>query len=273
MIVPVGNQSYFVRLKGSGEPVILLHGFTGSAKQWRNVVSESNLPVQWIGIDLPGHGKTIVREEKSMEEYVDELIEVINQLEIENFHLLGYSMGGRTALLLANRHPERIKSLTLAGASPGLKTTEEQEARKESDEKLAQFIEDKGIEAFVDYWENIPLFQSQQSLSPEIKKVLHNERLFQTEHGLALSLKTMGTGVMPSLWDQLEHIQIPTLLVTGELDEKFNSINEEMLKRLPRAEHQVVKEAGHAVHVENLHSFVKIVSEFLQQHIHTKTHT
>ena len=199
MIVPVGNQQYFVRLAGAGEPVVLLHGFTGTAKQWENLVNQSDIFCQWIGIDMPGHGKTLIRDEKTMEGYVDELIEVINQLELNRFHLVGYSMGGRTAMLLADRYPNRVKSLTLVGASPGLESEEERAERKKKDEELATFIEEKGIERFVDYWENIPLFQTQKSLPNDIQKAIRKERLIQTEHGLALSLQTMGTGVMPSL--------------------------------------------------------------------------
>lgn len=129
MIVPVGNQQYFVRLAGAGEPVVLLHGFTGTAKQWENLVNQSDIFCQWIGIDMPGHGKTLIRDEKTMEGYVDELIEVINQLELNRFHLVGYSMGGRTAMLLADRY-EPCQSLTLVGASPGLESEEERAERK-----------------------------------------------------------------------------------------------------------------------------------------------
>lgn len=273
MIVPVGNQQYFVRLAGAGEPVVLLHGFTGTAKQWENLVNQSDIFCQWIGIDMPGHGKTLIRDEKTMEGYVDELIEVINQLELNRFHLVGYSMGGRTAMLLADRYPNRVKSLTLVGALPGLESEEERAERKKKDEELATFIEEKGIERFVDYWENIPLFQTQKSLPNDIQKAIRKERLIQTEHGLALSLQTMGTGVMPSLWDRLEQLNLPTCLITGKLDEKFTAINQKMVERLPQAELNIVEEAGHAVHVENLHSFVKIVSEFLQIHMKHKTHT
>lgn len=80
---------------------------------------------------MPGHGKTLIRDEKTMEGYVDELIEVINQLELNRFHLVGYSMGGRTAMLLADRYPNRVKSLTLVGASPGLESEKSEPTKKE----------------------------------------------------------------------------------------------------------------------------------------------
>lgn len=113
MIVPVGNQQYFVRLAGAGEPVVLLHGFTGTAKQWENLVNQSDIFCQWIGIDMPGHGKTLIRDEKTMEGYVDELIEVINQLELNRFHLVGYSMGGSHRYAPGRPVPEPCQKLNL----------------------------------------------------------------------------------------------------------------------------------------------------------------
>src|SRR5690606_36171063 len=110
-------------------------------------------------------------------------------LQVNTFHLIGYSMGGRTALVLTSKFPERVKRLILVGASAGLEGEAKIE-RVQTDEKLANFIKTKGISTFVEYWENIPLFHTHDKLPNDVKRQLRNERLSQNEEGLILSLKT-----------------------------------------------------------------------------------
>src|SRR5690606_8573198 len=109
---------------------------------------------------LPGHGKTITPTPIPMEQCCEDIQSLLSENDITTFHLLGYSMGGRTSLSYAITYPEQIKSLILESASPGLDTEEERKNRMANDEKLAVKIEQEGLTAFVDFWENIPLFES-----------------------------------------------------------------------------------------------------------------
>ncbi|MDQ7033362.1 MAG: alpha/beta fold hydrolase [Anaerolineae bacterium] len=131
------------------------------------------------------------------------LLFIMEHHKIEQFHLLGYSMGGRLALYIATHYPDRVKSLILESASPGLKTEAEREARRKSDNDLADKIEANGIEWFVDYWEKLPLWHTQ---TPGQRAYLREQRLKNDPVGLANSLRGMGTGVMPSLWDKLSEL-------------------------------------------------------------------
>src|SRR5690625_6877126 len=92
----------------------------------------------------------------------NEFINIFNTLrdtlKITKIHLLGYSMGGRTSLSFANYYPEKINSLILESASPGIADPFERQRRKEADKALAEKILIEGVEAFVDYWEDLPLF-------------------------------------------------------------------------------------------------------------------
>ena len=85
-----------------------------------------------------------------MEQACVELVEVLDKLQVNTFHLIGYSMGGRTALVLTSKFPERVKRLILVGASAGLEGEAKIE-RVQTDEKLANFIKTKGISTFVEY--------------------------------------------------------------------------------------------------------------------------
>jgi 2-succinyl-6-hydroxy-2,4-cyclohexadiene-1-carboxylate synthase len=171
-------------------------------------------------------------------------------------------MGGRLALYTAFIYPARVKRLILESASPGLKTSVEREARVASDNALADRIEMEGIEAFADTWTNLPLFATQSS---EVRQRLHDQRLHNNPLGLANSLRHMGTGVQPPLWNALPLIGITTLLLCGALDPKFSAINAEMHTLIPRSTLITVSDAGHTIHAEQPARFQAEVLRFLAE--------
>lgn len=246
------------------ETIVLLHGFTGSIQTWKSVIEYLPSSMKIVAIDLIGHGKTESPTDSSrytMIEQVKDLEEIFHQLDLQSFTLLGYSMGGRVALSYAARFPKRIKKLILESASPGLDSEKEQAIRRRADESLADEIEQKGIEAFVNKWENIPLFESQKKLPIEVQQAIRKERLSQNIIGLANSLRGMGTGAQEPVWKKLIRLPFPVILITGELDEKFNLIAKQMVLHLQDSKHIVVPGVGHSIHVENPEQFATIVKE------------
>ncbi|MGX2961352.1 2-succinyl-6-hydroxy-2,4-cyclohexadiene-1-carboxylate synthase [Peribacillus sp. JNUCC 23] len=259
------SVEYHIDIIGHGEPLLLLHGFTGSLETWR-FLWPIQKKYQLIMVDIIGHGATESphnAERYTMLEAAKDIREILEKLSIQKTHVLGYSMGGRLALSFACLFPELVQSLILESASPGLKTEAARQERRIQDAKLADKIVEKGISAFVDDWENIPLFDSQKKMSQEKQKAVRRERLANTELGLCNSLLGMGTGNQPSWWNQLENLSMPILLLTGELDNKFCDIARLMQSLIKDCEWQIINDAGHAIHVEDEEKFGKIVSEFL----------
>lgn len=259
-------MNYWYEIHGEGIPVVLLHGFTGSTRTWNDFILNRPDGIQLITIDLPGHGKTTGDTLKTMDECIDDLHTFFKKLNVHSFYLLGYSMGGRTALRYAIQYPDEIKGLILESSSPGLLEEEARKARRRKDEKLANKIEKDGVTAFVNYWENIPLFHTQKRLTEKAQQAIRTERLFQRREGLANSLRGMGTGSQASNWGLLENVKMPVLLLAGELDEKFITINKQMYKQLSDVTLEIIPHAGHAIHVEMPDIFQKIVVEFAKKH-------
>ncbi|MCJ7842706.1 2-succinyl-6-hydroxy-2,4-cyclohexadiene-1-carboxylate synthase [Lederbergia sp. NSJ-179] len=266
MIIRVNDVDYFYEMQGKGPVVLLLHGFTGDHTTWTHLKKQLRDDFTLLSVDLLGHGRTSAPTDPAryqIETAAADLTALLEALKIKKVHLLGYSMGGRLALTFAILFPEKVSSLILESASPGLKTMKEREGRVFKDKQLAQMIEKKGIKEFVDYWERIPLFASQSKLPERIRHQIRRQRLDQSPLGLANSLRGMGTGQQPSWWSTLASLSMPIQLICGKKDPKFCQIAEEMKQVIPKASLTCVPDVGHAIHVEDPTNFDTIVKKFL----------
>lgn len=264
----LNNQRYQFEQLGDGPPLLLLHGFTGRLENWQTIVDALANTHRVITLDILGHGRSAAPDDPrryQMEAVAADIIALLDYLGIAKVHLLGYSMGGRLALFTAVYHPHRLHSLTLESSSPGLATVAERQARVERDEALADWIEAHGIEAFVNRWEKLPLWESQKQLTPEQQAQLRAGRLTNQPTGLANSLRGMGTGAQPSLWDRLPKMRLPTLLLAGALDEKFVAINQQMAATIKSASLEIIPQAGHTIHLERPLIYTNHVRRFLAQ--------
>lgn len=266
--IMAGSLGYYVRVEGSGPPVLLLHGFTGSHQSFDGICQRLSQRFTVVRPDLPGHGASVVGKTQAwtMDTVVFSLFRLMRELGFPTFSCLGYSMGARVALAMAAQAPNRLDCLVAESGSPGLRTAEEREARVQADNALAVRMESMGLLAFVDEWNQKPLFQTQQGLSKAAKERQRNIRLSHLVTGLAASLRNMGTGAQPSVWEGLPQVQVPTLLVTGEADEKFHRIAAEMITLLPDAQHVVIPGAGHDVHLEQPDRYYDATLAFLERH-------
>lgn len=249
---------------GAKERIVFLHGFTGSTHTWDEVIPYLPNTFDMLTIDLIGHGETSKPMDcarYAVEEQIADLHALFQRLQWNNFTLVGYSMGGRLALAYASQYP--VKRLIPESSSPGLSDEEERSSRIQSDEQLADRILSEGLTSFVNFWEGIPLFRTQQQLSLEKQQLIRQERLAGSEIGLANSLRGFGTGVQPCYWNKLEKIITPTFLITGELDEKFTMLAKEMKKHFLNVVHKEIRDVGHAIHVENPKLFATIVEDII----------
>jgi 2-succinyl-6-hydroxy-2,4-cyclohexadiene-1-carboxylate synthase len=185
-----------------------------------------------------------------------------DELAVERTHLVGYSMGGRLALHVAARQPQRVLSLLTIGAHAGL-DEDAREGRRRGDEALAERIEKDGIEAFVNHWGALPLFAGLERRGPAYVAQVRAERLQNHTAGLACSLRGMGAGEMEPLWDELGHVQFPCTFVAGQLDHGYVASARRLAATLPNGRWEVVLRAGHAVHQERPDAFARVLANHL----------
>ena len=256
-----------VEVSGEGPAIVALHGFTGNLSTWGPFIKAAQREYKVVAVDVLGHGASDAPNDPrrySMDKTVEDLVRVLDHFGIEHTWWLGYSMGGRIALSAAVALTQRTAGLMVESGSPGLATAKERDVRVKADEALAKRIEGEGIEAFVDYWESLPMWASQKRLSQKQRESLRTQRLKNSPVGLANSLRGMGTGAQPSLHNRLGEIRVPALFVAGRDDAKFASIAFDMHRAAPGSRLSIVREAGHAVHLEQPEVFNQTVVEFLR---------
>jgi 2-succinyl-6-hydroxy-2,4-cyclohexadiene-1-carboxylate synthase len=248
-------------------PLVLLHGFTGSRNSFDELRPLLGRAVKAVAVDLPGHGATPLPRLKGREgflETVDALVALVDRLDVGPVDLLGYSQGARVALAAAVRAPNRFGRLIMESGSPGLHRRQERAARREADAQLAAFIRARGVDAFVDRWESLPLFEGLRRLPAERREALRARRRACTPEGLAGALECLGLGVQPDYWPELHAQRLPTLLLTGAEDAKFTLLARRMATELPVVWRRAFAGCGHAPHLEAPEEYAREVLGFLQ---------
>ncbi len=260
-----GQELHFEEY-GTGQPALLIHGFTGSCESWGpELLADLSSELRVIAVDLLGHGLSSKPHDPSryaIEAQVQDLTELLQSLGLERAIWIGYSMGGRIALAGGALRPDKIDSLVLEGASPGLELAEDRAARRRSDDALASELERNGIEAFVNFWESLPLFETQQRLPAAVRAAQRERRLQNDPRALAASLRGCGTGTQPCFWDPLRNLPTPALLMAGELDTKFRQLGDDMALRIPKAVRVTIGDAGHTTHLEQPREYGQQVRVF-----------
>ncbi|MEO6862916.1 MAG: 2-succinyl-6-hydroxy-2,4-cyclohexadiene-1-carboxylate synthase [Microcoleus sp.] len=259
------NHHFHYTLSGkkNQQTILFLHGFTGNNQDFSSVISLLSKNYCCLAVDLPGHGQTRVIGEEScynMSNTAQALIDLLDDLQIDKCLLLGYSMGGRLALYMTLHFPERFEKVVLESASPGLKSEKDRSHRRQADSQTAQNLENSNIKDFILNWYDRPLFKSLKK-SPKFDQLIE-ARLANNPLELAKSLRNMGTGHQPSLWEKLAQNQISLLLLAGEDDDKFTTINAEITSLCPAATLKIIPNSGHNIHFENIDKFVTVVRQF-----------
>jgi 2-succinyl-6-hydroxy-2,4-cyclohexadiene-1-carboxylate synthase len=245
--------------------VVLLHGFTGSHLTWEELCAALVDDYFIMTPDLPGHGHSQNVLNMNVDGHTNAVLDLMERQGVEKVALLGYSMGGRIALKFALKYPEKLSCLILESTSPGIRDPKEREERKKKDEELARGIRRNGLPWFVERWESQDLFASQKSLDPILRQKIRNERLANSTEGLASSLESAGAGTMHPLWSQLSGLRMPVLVIAGQNDPKYLLIAKELEGQLSNCTLRIIRDAGHAAHLENPGEFCDIVKRFLYQ--------
>jgi 3-oxoadipate enol-lactonase len=242
---------------GNGEPIVLLHGFCGSHGYWDEVIPLLAAHGRIIAPDIRGHGSSSASEGVySMEQLADDLAALLDELQLHQVNLFGHSLGGYVSLAFAEKYPERLLTLGLVHST----SYPDSEVAQANRLKAADSIRMNGIVPFVD--ELIPkLFAENHRLSMpgQLQKAL--EIGYGTSAAGAAGC-ALGMRERPDRTGVLENLDLPVLLLAGELDAVIPPE-----KRFPVAKGNVaaltLEGVAHMGMVEDPQAFAEGVGAFL----------
>lgn len=246
---------------GTGDPLIILHGLFGTADNWIKISRDLANKYMVIVPDLRNHGRSPHSSEFTYQSMVSDILELVKQENIESFHLLGHSMGGKTAMMLALNNPQLVKKLVIADIAPRLYIDHNEHSkyieamllvdpsnyktRGEIDIALRQYIPNDSIRLF-------------------LLKNLHRDQNQRLEWRINLSaLSKSLPGIMEAITADYPFSN-PTLFLAGEQSNYISSLDQDDIFELfPNATIQTIPEAGHWLHADQPELFLQRVQEFL----------
>ncbi len=253
------NAQSFGNPKNPG--LVFLHGFLGSSQDWTHIAQRLSDTFYCICIDLPGHGATRHHTNFSIETVGHELIHFLKRYKKKHWAIVGYSLGGRLTLYLHTQFHEISRSVIFS-AHPGLQSEQEKINRRYNDELWAKQIDTDFVD-FIERWYEQPIFASLKN-HKSFSQITHQRTNEQSAAGLALSLRCMGLGEQPSLWNDLQKNNRPFLYICGELDQKFKSIGQQIAEQCSVATVLTIEKVGHAVFIEQEYrDTVRLIRDFL----------
>jgi len=246
---------------GAGPRLVLAHGFTQNAGCWGRFGTRLARTHRLVAVDLPGHGASGPA--------VGDLPDAGRRLVATGgpAAYLGYSLGGRVCLHAAVAHPDQVRRLVLVSTTAGLRAAEERAARRAVDAAWADELDPPGgggdaagrLDRFLDRWLAQPLFATLPTDSAEVAARRRNDPA-----GLASSLRTGGVGTQEPLWDRLEALTMPVLVVVGAADRRYTDLGRQLVEAVgPTASLAAIAGAGHACHLERPERVAAVVTDFL----------
>ena len=252
------------REAGEGFPVVLVHGFTGNARNWALTVPALRERFRTVSVDLRGHGlsaKPTEEEDYSADLMASDVHVLLGQLGISECYLMGHSMGGMVAQTFILAHPEIVRALVLVDTAAELPKTVLQAVRVRERERLIEMARKDGMGA---------AFDEQLRLNPMRERLEANPAFVRTwrEQFLMTSVDAYvhcahGLARRPSLLADLGGVRAPTLIACGEGDEPFIEPSQQMHQAIPGSELVMIEGAGHSPQLEAYEKFNEVLTGFL----------
>ncbi len=258
LLVKIKGVDIRVEEAGQGQPIILLHGFSGDKHVWDESWEMLSRNHRVLRYDLRGFGESESKNDEPFS-HSDDLFQIVNSLEIECCNLLGISMGASVALNYSLNYPESVNRLVLT--SPGITAWEWSDSWNESWNEIKSIARTNGIQDAKDMWYMHPLFQSTRLREHSKKKLIESMKKYSGSHWVS------GDAEIESLPDleRVPFLKPPTLLLSGTDDLlDFQLIASAIHELAPSVKRLNYESAGHMLNFEFPDRFVNDVMEFLQ---------
>ena len=245
--------------KDSSTPTFFLHGFTGSANSWKEIISK--LDCNLLILDIVGHGQSCFNDIDSdydINSWCDDFRQIIESLNFKKINLCGYSMGGRLAIAFAAAYPTKINSLILESCGLGIYDKKTKNKRYKEDLSLSNTITND-LPEFVRIWQKNTLFVNQEKRNKTGFEIQQKNRLSHNPIQLAKALMSFSQGTMSGYQNKFSKFNFPIFIINGEEDSKYLKIGMQMSMLNKHVKQYIISKASHNTHLENPQEFIDVL--------------
>jgi len=260
-----GQTLAYLERPGSGETIVLIHGFGANKDNWIRFVRYLPPEYRVIAFDMSGHGDSSKLNDKtySIDFMTSSFAQAANALGLSKFHIAGSSMGGKIALLYTAQNPQRVVSMCLldtgglSAVSPQPSDLQLAVAKGQSPLTPTSKKEFSELMKYAFYKEPfIPWPITSVMAEKAVEASAFNQKIWR-------DINAHPTDIVPLL----PGLQLPVLVIWGDKDRILHVSTTEVLKRsLPDAETIIMKDCGHVPMLERPQETAEYYAAFLNRH-------
>ncbi|HTQ64999.1 MAG TPA: alpha/beta hydrolase [Puia sp.] len=257
--IPVNGGEIFYFKKGSGTPMVFIHGFCLDHRMWNDQLEFFSENYTCIIVDLRGFGKSSLPS--AQYSHHEDLKTLLDHLDIqERIVLIGLSMGGRFVINFSLVYPEKINALVLTDA-----VLDGYSFREFRLDYIYEAGKTMGIDIANQLWLNHPIFDPARKISSVCRRLKEMVISYSGWHWI--NKNPLVPLSIPSI-NQLDKIDSPTLILVGEHDIfDFQQIADILHRDIKNSVKEVIEGAGHMSNMEKPAEFNRLVQRFLKDHI------
>lgn len=273
--IRVGRLRLLCRIWGSAAspPLVLLHGLRGFSGTWRSLAATLSSRYRLIALDQRGRGDSDWDPECNYytDAYLADLEALVAHFRLDRFVLLGHSMGGTTAYVYADRHPEKLAALLIEDIAPGSSSTSAG-AKRIVAEMTALPSGFSSWDAARAYWRSRRPSVSDEAIEQRVAESLRlapDGRITwrYDARGIAHTRLNPDPARVIDLWPVVERLSMPTLVLRGAKSDFCPAETvAQMCGRNSRITSVDIPDAGHYIHDDNPQAFNEQVADFLARH-------
>jgi pimeloyl-ACP methyl ester carboxylesterase len=268
----IDNFHYYILGTNSEQRIVFVHGLMAFAANWRKIANKLEGQYQCLIYDQRGHGRSMKPESGYRPtDFAEDLYKITNELGWDQFHLVGHSMGGRVAIVFANMHPEKVKTLCIEDMGADVQPESYQYYEKmlnivptpfQSKDQMKEFFGNEFLKLFTPHEPPSVLMTFLQANIEEKPNGLYDWKFSKQA-----VIDIVREGHKRDYWLEVSSFKMPVLLVRGENShvlkaeefEKMQSVN-------PMITGVEIKGAGHWVHYEKYEEFTACLEQFISSH-------
>lgn len=246
--------------QGAGSPtLVFLHYWGGSSRTWNEVVAALPARYRTIRPDLRGWGASqdfAGQASFNLGDFADDVLGVIAALEVKDYVLVGHSMGGKIAQLIASRRPSGLAGLVLVAPAPPTPLNMPQQAL---DAMATAYDSEASVAMAIDH-----MLTAKPLSAAKRQQVIEDSLRGSPDAKRAWPQSTSRENIS----QQVSRIDVPVAVIAGELDkvDSVATLRDELLSRIPQAELHELADTGHLSPLESPSEVAAIIDQFIRQH-------